>query len=106
MGLDLELIGRQRDDTLFRVKVTLSGIDTGDVLLVITAAREASKRKQALENAHPMTAIVENSNDAISGKTLSGVVTSWNPAAEKMYGYTSQEIIGKFIHIQSRGSNR
>jgi len=46
-----------------------------------------------------MTAIVENSNEAIIGKTLSGVVTSWNPAAEKMYGYTSHEIIGKFIHI-------
>jgi len=99
MGLDLELIGRQRDGTLFRVEVTLSAIDTGDVLLVITAAREATRRKQALEDAHRMTAIVENSNEAIIGKTLSGVVTSWNPAAEKMYGYTSHEIIGKFIHI-------
>jgi len=99
MGLDLELVGRQRDGTLFRVHVTLSAIDTGDVLLVITAALEATKRKQALENAQRMTAIVENSNDAIIGKTLSGVVTSWNPAAEKMYGYSSEEIIGKFIHI-------
>ena len=99
MGLDLELNGRQRDGTLFRVEVTLSAIDTGDVLLVITAAREATRRKQALEDAHRMTAIVENSNDAIIGKTLSGVITSWNPAAEKMYGYTSHEIIGKFVHI-------
>jgi PAS domain S-box-containing protein len=99
MGLDLELVGRQREGTLFRIKVTLSAIDTGDVLLVITAAREATKRKQALENADRMTAIVANSNDAIIGKTLSGVVTSWNPAAERMYGYTSDEIIGKFIHI-------
>jgi PAS domain S-box-containing protein len=99
MGLDLELIGQQRDGTRFPVKITLSHIDTGDVLLVITAAREATKRKRALENAQRMTAIVENSNDAIIGKTLSGIVTSWNPAAEKMYGYTSQEIIGKFIHI-------
>ena len=99
MGLDLELIGRQRDGTRFPVNITLSHIDTGDVLLVITAAREATKRKRALENAQRMTAIVENSNDAIIGKTLSGIVTSWNPAAEKMYGYTSEEIIGKFIHI-------
>src|SRR5664280_762727 len=99
MGLDLELIGRQRDGTLFRVEVTLSAIETGDVLLVIMAAREASKRKQALENAHRMTAIVENSNDAIIGKTLSGVVTSWNLTAERIFGYSSQEMIGKSVSL-------
>jgi two-component system sensor histidine kinase VicK len=58
-----------------------------------------TKRKRAHEISQHMAAIVENSNDAIIGKTLKGIVTSWNPAAEKMYGYSSAEIIGKFIHM-------
>jgi len=101
MGLDLELIGRQGDGTQFPVNITLSHIDTGDVLLRISAALEVTKRKQALENAQRMTAIVENSNDAIIGMTLNGMVTSWNAAAEKLYGHSSEEIIGKSIALLS-----
>jgi PAS domain S-box-containing protein len=99
MGLELELIGRQRDGTRFPVHIAVSVIDTGDVLLVITSAREMTKRKRAQEMSQQMAAIVEKSNDAIIGETIKGIVTSWNPAAEKMYGYSSEEIIGKFIHI-------
>jgi PAS domain S-box-containing protein len=99
MGLDLQLSGRQRDGTEFPVNISLSHIDTGDVLLVITAASDVTDQRQALENAQRMTAIVENSNDAIIGKTRDGIVTSWNPAAERMFGYSSEEIIGRSIDV-------
>lgn len=42
-----------------------------------------------------LAAIVEASHDAIIGKTLDGVVTSWNGGAENMYGYSAEEVIGK-----------
>ena len=58
-GLDLQLTGRHRDGTEFPVNISLSHIDTGDVLLVITAVADVTKRRQAVKDAQLITAIVK-----------------------------------------------
>jgi PAS domain S-box-containing protein len=60
-------------------------------------ARDITDRKQAEIDQRRLAAIVSTSDDAIVSKNLDSIVTSWNTAAEKMFGYTAQEMIGRSI---------
>ncbi|MDR3580272.1 MAG: PAS domain S-box protein [Oryzomonas sp.] len=59
--------------------------------------RDITVQKIAEEKISRLSAIVEHSDDAIISKTLDGIVTSWNRGAEKLFGHTEQEMVGKTL---------
>ena len=61
--------------------------------------QDISARKQAEETRAQLAAIVESSNDAISGISPQGTIVSWNRGAEVLYGYRPEEILGKHVSI-------
>ena len=61
--------------------------------------RDVTERKRAEEERARLSAIVESSDDVIIGKTLEGIITSWNRGAEQTYGYSSEEAVGRPISM-------
>jgi two-component system, cell cycle sensor histidine kinase and response regulator CckA len=65
----------------------------------MAAAGDPPGTGQESELAARLAAIVESSDDAILGKTLDGVITSWNAGAVRMYGYSAEEIVGRHVSV-------
>ena len=66
-------------------------------VFVETIGRDVSAQWDAEQQRRRLAAIVEFSEDAIIGKTVEGVITSWNRGAEKMFGYTAEEAVGRSL---------
>ncbi len=73
--------------------------DNGHLTGSVHVVQDISKRKKLEKSSNLLAAIVESSDNAIIGKDLNTNITSWNKSAQKMYGYSFNEVIGKPISI-------
>jgi PAS domain S-box-containing protein len=75
--------------------------ENGAVEGTVLVFRDSTERRRAEETSRLLALIVESSDDAIIGKNLNGIVTSWNKGAERIYGYTREEMIDRPISTLS-----
>ena len=90
---------RKKDGAIIDVEIVGHDLHFHGIEAELIAARDVTERKKAEETVQRLGSVVEFSEDAIIGKNLDGVITSWNRAAEKMYGYTSTEVIGRDLSL-------
>jgi len=65
----------------------------------MAAVRDVSRQREATATAARLASIIQSSHDAVIGESLDRVITSWNPGAERLYGYSAAEMIGRPIEV-------
>jgi PAS domain S-box-containing protein len=93
----IELAALHKDGHEFQVETTISPVQVGDGYAFNAFIHDITERKQAETTRGRLAAIVESSDDAIIGTNLDGRITSWNGGAARLYGYSTEEAIGKPI---------
>jgi len=96
-----ETIRVTKDGRQVAVSLTVSPVkdSSGRVIGASKIARDVSERRRGEIAQARLAAIIESSDDAIISKTLDGVITSWNGAAERVFGWTAAEAIGQHITL-------
>jgi PAS domain S-box-containing protein len=94
-----EMRNRAKDGSFYWVDATIVPFlnEEGRPREYVAIRTDITERKLAEEAMARMAAIVDSSNDAIVGKDLNSIVTTWNSGAEKIFGYTAREMIGQSI---------
>jgi PAS domain S-box-containing protein len=106
-----EMIYRRPDGDVIRLSVSAAPVrnEAGNTKVGVLVFSDITAQKKAEEERARLAAIVQTSDDAITRQNLSGMIIDWNPAAEKIYGFSAAEVLGRHIgvilppHIKDEG---
>ena len=98
-----ELENRRKDGTLYIEEMTIAPVrdSAGQVVRFIAIKQDVTAHRKAEEAQRLLAALAESSDDAIYGTTVDGTISIWNASAEKLYGYSAAEVLGKPISVLS-----
>jgi PAS domain S-box-containing protein len=96
-----ETVRQRKDGTLVPISLTVSPIRdrSGEIVGASKTGRDLSRMQRVQRDASRLAAIVDSSDDAIVGKDLTSIITSWNAAAQRMFGYSAEEMIGQSVRL-------
>ena len=97
IGHRIEISGMRKDGTEILVELAINAFKIEGSPVFTAYLRDITDRKRAEETSQRLAAIIEFSDDAIIGTDLSGIITSWNKAGERLLGYAADEVIGNSV---------
>ena len=99
IGKLIEIEAQRRDGSEIMVALAINATEVNGSSIFTAYLRDITERKRAEETNRRLAAIIESSGDAIISTDLNEIVTSWNNEAERLFGYSADEIIGKPIAV-------